>query len=114
MSVVLRVVRDESTSARLDANSAASVILSAMWTPVIMLLIGGFTIAAALSKYNIAKSLATYVLSKAGPNPRTILLIIMFIAMISSMLVSNVAAPVLCLSILQVYSLLEPTFPIVC
>lgn len=31
---------------------AASYVFSAMWTPVIMLLLGGFTIAAALSKYN--------------------------------------------------------------
>ena len=37
-----------------------------------MLLLGGFTIAAALSKYNIAKMMATFVLSKAGTKPRTV------------------------------------------
>lgn len=73
-----------------------------MWTPVIMLLLGGFTIAAALSKYNIAKMLATFVLSKAGTRPRNVLLTSMFVSMFASMWISNVAAPVLCFSIVQV------------
>lgn len=72
-----------------------------MWTPVIMLLLGGFTIAAALSKYNIAKMMATFVLSKAGTKPRTVLLTSMGVATFASMWISNVAAPVLCFSIIQ-------------
>ena len=72
-----------------------------MWTPVIMLLLGGFTIAAALSKYNIAKMMATFVLSKAGTRPRTVLVTAMFVACFASMWISNVAAPVLCYSIVQ-------------
>lgn len=72
-----------------------------------MLLLGGFTIAAALSKYHIAKLLATFVLSKAGTRPRTVLVTNMFVAMIASMWISNVAAPVLCFSIIQVDSHLE-------
>jgi phosphate transporter len=73
-----------------------------MWTPVIMLLLGGFTIAAALSKYNIAKMMATFTLSKAGTKPRNVLLTCMGVAMFASMWISNVAAPVLCFSIIQV------------
>ena len=67
-----------------------------------MLLLGGFTIAAALSKYNIAKMMATFVLSKAGTRPRTVLLTVMGTACFASMWISNVAAPVLCFSIIQV------------
>ncbi len=67
-----------------------------------MLLLGGFTIAAALSKFHIAKMTATFVLSKAGTRPRTVLLTNMFVAMILSMWISNVASPVLCFSIIQV------------
>ena len=101
--MVLRVVRDPNPSQRrLDTKETASFVFSAMWTPVIMLLLGGFTIAAALSKHNVAKRMATFVLSKAGTKPRVVLLTSMFIAMVSSMLISNVAAPVLCYSILQV------------
>lgn len=104
--VTLRVVRsDDKPHHRLESKPAASYVFSAMWTPVIMLLLGGFTIAAALSKYNIAKMMATFVLSKAGTKPRTVLLTSMFVAMFASMWISNVAAPVLCFSIIQVRSL---------
>ncbi|KAI9677840.1 MAG: low-affinity phosphate transporter [Trizodia sp. TS-e1964] len=100
--VILRVVRsDEKPYQRLDSRAATLYIFGAMWTPVIMLLLGGFAIAAALSKYHIAKLLATFVLSKAGTKPRTVLLTNMFVAMIASMWISNVAAPVLCFSIIQ-------------
>lgn len=101
--VVLRVVReDDKPHRRLSSKEATGYIFAAMWTPVIMLLLGGFTIAAALSKYNIAKKMATFVLSKAGTKPRTVLLTSMGVAMFLSMWISNVAAPVLCFSIIQV------------
>lgn len=99
--VTLRVVRSDDTHQRLESKAAASYIFASMWTPVIMLLLGGFTIAAALSKYNIAKMMATFVLSKAGTKPRTVLVTNMFVAMFASMWISNVAAPVLCFSIIQ-------------
>ncbi|TKA32914.1 hypothetical protein B0A50_01140 [Salinomyces thailandicus] len=100
--VLLNVAKsDQPPHARLDSKQAARYVFAAMWTPVIMLLLGGFTIAAALSKYNIAKMMATFVLSKAGTRPRTVLLTSMGVAMFASMWISNVAAPVLCFSIVQ-------------
>lgn len=103
--VVLGVARsDVKPHNRLDPKESARYIFAAMWTPVIMLLLGGFAIAAALSKYHIAKMLATFVLSKAGTNPKVVLLTNMFVAMFLSMWISNVAAPVLCFSIIQVSS----------
>ncbi|KAI9737291.1 MAG: low-affinity phosphate transporter [Claussenomyces sp. TS43310] len=102
LCVVLRVVRsDDKPHHRLGAKQAAGYIFASMWTPVIMLLLGGFTIAAALSKYDIAKRIATFVLSKAGTRPRTVLITNMFVAAFASMWISNVAAPVLCFSIIQ-------------
>lgn len=102
LTVVLQVVRqDEKPHHRLDPKTATKYIFAAMWTPVIMLLLGGFTIAAALSKFHIAKMMATIVLSKAGTRPRTVLITNMFVAMILSMWISNVASPVLCFSIIQ-------------
>ncbi|MCJ1338359.1 low-affinity phosphate transporter [Bachmanniomyces sp. S44760] len=102
LAVVLQVVRsDQRPHTRLEPKDATKYIFAAMWTPVIMLLLGGFTIAAALSKYHIAKLMATFVLSKAGTRPRTVIVTNMFVAMISSMFISNVAAPVLCFSIIQ-------------
>jgi phosphate transporter len=100
--VVLRIMRSEDKPHhRLESKEATKVVFAAMWTPVIMLLLGGFTIAAALSKYHIAKMMATFVLSKAGTKPRTVLITNMFVGMFLSMWISNVAAPVLCFSIIQ-------------
>lgn len=100
--VVFRAVRsDDVYHERLSAPDATKYIFASMWTPVIMLLLGGFAIAAALSKYNIAKAIATWVLSNAGTKPRNVLLMTMFVALFLSMWISNVASPVLCLSIIQ-------------
>ncbi|KAL5359656.1 SPX domain-containing protein [Aspergillus floccosus] len=100
--VLLRIMKSEDKPHhRLGPKEATSVAFSAMWTPVIMLLLGGFTIAAALSKYDIARRMAMFVLSKAGSNPRVVLLTNMFVSMFLSMWISNVASPVLCYSIIQ-------------
>lgn len=80
---------------------ASKYILSTMWNSVILLLLGGFTLAASLTKFSIAKIISTWVLSKAGTNPSVVLLTIMSIALFASMWVSNVAAPVLCFSLIQ-------------
>ncbi|CAG8441608.1 16881_t:CDS:2 [Acaulospora colombiana] len=102
MVVCLGVLRtDEAPRQRLVAVNAAKHIFSAMFSPVIMLLLGGFSIAGALSKYHVAKIMATYVLSKAGTKPHFVLLANMFVATFASMWISNVAAPVLCLSLVQ-------------
>lgn len=72
-----------------------------MFSPVIMLLLGGFTIAAALSKHYIAKAAANNVLSRVK-RPSMILLATMLVSTVSSMWISNVAAPSL------VFSLINP------
>lgn len=92
---------------RLGTKEATGAAFSAMWTPVIMLLLGGFTIAAALSKYDIARRMALVVLSKAGSKPGMVLLANMFVSMFLSMWISNVASPVLCYSIIQVRLLMS-------
>lgn len=85
----------------MSTSDSSKYILSTMWNSVILLLLGGFTLAASLTKYNIAKLLSTWILSKAGTNPSVVLLTIMSIALFASMWVSNVAAPVLCFSLIQ-------------
>ncbi|KAF7174274.1 hypothetical protein CNMCM5623_006843 [Aspergillus felis] len=100
--VMLRIMKSaEKPYERLGPKDATSAAFSAMWTPVIMLLLGGFTIAAALSKYDIARRMAMFVLSRAGSNPKFVLLTNMFVSMFLSMWISNVASPVLCYSIIQ-------------
>ncbi|KAK3372779.1 SPX domain-containing protein [Lasiosphaeria ovina] len=102
LCVVLNVFRQtERPHTRLDSKDATAAVFAAMWTPVIMLLLGGFTLAAALSKCSIDKRIATFVLSKAGTQPRTVLIANMAVAAVASMLISNVAAPVLCFGIIE-------------
>lgn len=102
LCVVLRVFREtDKPHHRLGAKAATDATFSAMWTPVIMLLLGGFTLAAALSKTGIDKRIATFVLSKAGTQPKTVLIANMAVAAVASMLISNVAAPVLCFGIIE-------------
>ncbi|KAF9416183.1 low-affinity phosphate transporter, partial [Entomortierella beljakovae] len=100
--VMLRVMRsDDEHHTRLTAYAAAKKIFSLMFSPVIMLLLGGFAVAAAMSKFHIAKAMATVVLSRAGTRPSAVLLANMLVATIASMWISNVAAPVLCFSLIQ-------------
>ncbi len=86
---------------RLDAKSTAKRIFSEMFSPVIMLLLGGFSLAAALSKHNIAKGMASFILAKAGSKPSNVILANMFVSTFASMWISNVAAPVLCFSLIN-------------
>ncbi|GAA6036484.1 hypothetical protein JCM8097_003529 [Rhodosporidiobolus ruineniae] len=100
--VVLRVIRStDGEDRRLTAVEATKYIFGQMFSPTIMLLLGGFTLAAALSKQNIDKVLATKVLSLAGTRPRSVLIAYMLVACFASMWISNVAAPVLCYSLIQ-------------
>ncbi|KAM0750269.1 SPX-domain-containing protein [Meredithblackwellia eburnea MCA 4105] len=100
--VVLRVLRStDGEDRRLTASESTKYMFSQMFSPTIMLLLGGFTLAAALSKQNIDKVLATKILSFAGTRPSSVLLAYMGVACFASMWISNVAAPVLCYSLIQ-------------
>jgi len=85
----------------MSATAAAAAIFSAMFTPMMMLLLGGFSIAAALEKYDIARRVAQFVLSKAGSKPSIVILACMVISTLASVCVSNVTAPILCFSLVQ-------------
>ncbi|KAH9847813.1 Sodium/sulfate symporter [Lenzites betulinus] len=98
--VVLRVIRSPE-GAPLTPPAATKHVFSVMFSPTIMLLIGGFTIASALSKTAIDRVLITKVLSLAGTRPSTVLLAFMGVACFASMWISNVAAPTLCFTLIQ-------------
>ncbi|KAG8740729.1 low-affinity phosphate transporter [Ceratobasidium sp. 414] len=110
MVVCLRVIRGpEPEYKHLSAEDATKYIFSVMFSPTIMLLIGGFTIASALSKTNIDRVLITRVLSVAGTRPSVVLLSFMGVSCFASMWISNVAAPTLCFTLIKVrFALSEP------
>ncbi|KAI9067720.1 Sodium/sulfate symporter [Trametes sanguinea] len=98
--VVLRVIRSEDGEP-LSPPAATKHVFSVMFSPTIMLLIGGFTIASALSKTAIDRVIITKVLSLAGTRPSIVLLAFMGVACFASMWISNVAAPTLCFTLIQ-------------
>eukprot|EP00742_Colponemidia_sp_Colp-10_P001692 GILJ01001814.1.p1 GENE.GILJ01001814.1~~GILJ01001814.1.p1 ORF type:complete len:715 (-),score=102.45 GILJ01001814.1:146-2290(-) len=85
----------------MPAAKAASTILSSMAGSVIFLILGGFTMAAALSKHRLDKDLATAILSRVGQKPGNILLAVMLLGCISSMWISNVAGALLSTSVIM-------------
>lgn len=85
----------------MEHTDAAAYILSVMWNSVILILIGGFALASALSKYNIAKIISSWILGAVGTNPHYILLTVMLISLFLAMWISNVATPILCYSLIQ-------------
>ncbi|TEB31586.1 SPX-domain-containing protein [Coprinellus micaceus] len=86
---------------RLSTHAATTYVFSIMFSPTIMLLIGGFTISSALSKTNIDRVIFTRVLYYAGTKPKTVILAFMFVSCFASMLISNVAAPTLCFTLIR-------------
>ncbi|CAO3655271.1 unnamed protein product [Mucor hiemalis] len=86
---------------QMAAKAASKAVFQSMFSGTIMMLLGGFSLAAALSKYGIAKAFATHVLSRAGTRPRWVLLAIMSVATFLCMWISNVATPVLCFSLID-------------
>ncbi|KZT57927.1 Sodium/sulfate symporter [Calocera cornea HHB12733] len=100
--VFLRVIKaSDGSGQRLTAVEATKYVFSVMFSPTIMLLIGGFTIASALSKSNIDRLLVTRLLSLAGTRPSIVILSFMGVACFASMWISNVAAPTLCYSLIR-------------
>lgn len=98
--VPLGIIRN-SDGTQMAAKAASKAVFQSMFSGTIMMLLGGFSLAAALSKYGIAKAFASHVLSRAGTRPRWVLLAIMFVAMFLCMWISNVATPVLCFSLIN-------------
>ena len=80
---------------------ASKIIFGSMFTEMIFLLLGGFSIAAVLQKYGITRTAAVFILKRFGKTPSSTLLTIMVVTVISSAFISNVAAPVLCFGLIQ-------------
>lgn len=89
-------------------------IFTQMFSPTIMLLIGGFTIAAALSKTRMDVIMATRILQLAGTRPSMVLLSQMGVATFASMWIRYVAQQLLIwfrpLSLSSLTQNLSPSF----
>lgn len=75
-------------------------IMNAFSSPIIILFLGGFSLAIAASKYTLDNNLARVLLKPFGSNPKYLMLGLMVITAIFSMFMSNTATTVMMLSIL--------------
>lgn len=74
-----------------DTPVDVSMYTQTLSSSVIWLMLGGFFLAAAMTKTRIDELLVTLVLSICGKNPRNVLLGMMIVTMVASMLISNTA-----------------------
>lgn len=90
----------------LNPTKASEHVFSQLGSPTLLLVLSVYALAAALSKYDIDRQVATAVLETWGRRADLVLAKLMFLSIFVSSLVSNVAAPVL------LNSVLKPTFDI--
>lgn len=84
-----------------SAKAAADIVFSKFFSSAVMLALGAFTMSSALTKYEISDRLAYQVLSRVGSRPWVVTLVVMFLGVFLSMWVSNVAAPVVVISLVR-------------
>jgi di/tricarboxylate transporter len=83
------------TTKLMTSSQAATVISGSMFDPVIFLFLSGFSIAAALDRYQINQQLVVFILARVGTDPSKVFLAILCIGVFVSMWVSNIPAAVL-------------------
>lgn len=84
-----------------NAGDVCKFFFGTFFSDMTFLLLGGFAIAAVFQKFGITKAAAVFLLKRLGKTPASTLMTIMVITVIASAFVSNVAAPVLCFSLIQ-------------
>ncbi|MYM61541.1 DASS family sodium-coupled anion symporter [Vibrio sp. OCN044] len=78
-----------------------SDILNTFSSPIIILFMGGFTLAITASKYDLDKNLARVLLRPFGAQPKFIMLGLMLITAVFSMFMSNTATTVMMLALVS-------------
>lgn len=101
VAVPFNVIRDADTKQTAASPDAAHVLLAKMFEPVQIMVIGGLTMAKALDKAEIAPIWAKWLHNGTASRPGLYMLGIMAVGCAICGVVSNVAAPVLVLSVVQ-------------
>jgi phosphate transporter len=84
----------------MSREDSAELVLKSMVNSTTVLILGGYSISAALSRCEIELRIAAAIQRAFGHQPRIFILSIMLLGMFLSMLISNHTAPVLLSSIL--------------
>eukprot|EP00756_Hemistasia_phaeocysticola_P018060 Hpha_TRINITY_DN15571_c2_g1::TRINITY_DN15571_c2_g1_i1::g.106226::m.106226/K14430/PHO87_91; phosphate transporter len=106
--IVNTVMLDDVTGHRLKPRKGMHKVFASMFSGSVQLALGGFCIAAALSKHQIARICADKLLAVIGTRQPAVVLCMMTIALFGSAVVTNIAAPVLCCGLLQPFLKIMP------
>lgn len=92
---------DDAKQAPLDGHDASKVVVQLIGSPTVLLILCVYAFASALKKCQIDRIVATAMLKKLNPSGPTLIVFVMVLSVIVSLMVSNVASPVLLISIMQ-------------
>lgn len=110
-TVIMKILGDENGNP-LKAEAAAQQTLSHVFDHTLALVLGGFTLSAAFSSNKFELYIAWFLQRRIGHRPKLFLLAFMFLVFFLSLWISNVAAPVLCTTvILPILRDLSPESP---
>eukprot|EP00760_Papus_ankaliazontas_P025777 PhM_4_TR2872/c0_g1_i1/m.54953/K14430/PHO87_91; phosphate transporter len=101
LAVWLDVLTDPQTDQTLSAVQSAHILLMKVFGPTQVLVLGGLVMAKAIAKHKLEAKLADMLQRTAGHRPSLYMLGIMMLGLFLSSFVSNIAAPVLLLSVIQ-------------
>ena len=101
LAVVMRVIPDGEGSGAMSADECSTMLLGSMFSHVQILVLGGLTMSKAITKHGLEYSIALWIHRVSGHRPNIYLLNVMIAGVFFSAIVSNVAAPVLLLGVLQ-------------
>jgi len=85
----------------MPADASARLLLGSMFDRVILLVLAGLTASAVVSRCQLELRLAVVLQRTLGRRPRLLILAIMHLGLVTSMLISNVTAPILLLAVVQ-------------
>lgn len=97
---VLSGILTDSSGEPLPADKASKAAFGCMFSDSVVLILGGFSISAAFSKCQYELRLMSMIQFHLGHHPRLFLLAYMLLAAFLSMLISNVASPILLTTLL--------------
>lgn len=101
--ILCQVFTDPATGIPVSAHDASKKVFSSLSSPTLILILAVYALGAGLSKYDIDKQIASMLLVRFSHKAEVLLLALMVISVFVSMLVSNVASPIL------MHSVLKPT-----
>lgn len=100
LTVTLGILAD-SSGVPLSAEDASKQVFSKVFDHSVALVLGGFSISAAFSKFQFELHLAAAIQHRFADRPYLFILAFMLLGFVLSMFINNVAAPVLCLAVLM-------------